>query len=154
MFNHQPENYDCPFCNLLAGKESEYDRQNDIVFRNKWATAFVAPKWWSNNPGHVLVIPNQHCENIYDIPDEDLAEVYKLVKKISTAIRSTYNCQGTSTRQHNEPAGNQDVWHMHVHVFPRYDGDELYKNHDQNSFVNASESAPYAERLRTFLNST
>ncbi len=151
MFNHQPENYECPFCNLLAGKESELDRQDDIVFRNEWATAFVAPKWWVKNPGHVLVVPNEHYENLYDIPDDVLGEVYKVVKKLAVAIRSTYDCEGTSTRQHNEPAGNQDVWHFHVHVFPRYEGDDLYKNHDQKSFVDASERIPYAEKLRAFL---
>ena len=42
-------------------------------------------------------------------------------------LKEALACDGTSTRQHNEPAGNQhDMWHLHVHVFPRYDGDNLY----------------------------
>ncbi|HET7638615.1 MAG TPA: HIT domain-containing protein, partial [Ktedonobacteraceae bacterium] len=97
-------------------------------------------------------IPKGHFENIYDIPEDDLAEVYKVVKRASLAIRSTYDCQGTSTRQHNEPAGGQDVWHFHVHVFPRYDNDGLYQNDDKNGFVSAATRAPYAQRLRNFLN--
>lgn len=153
-FNHEPPNYVCPFCELLAGHESEYNKKQDIVFQNAQVTAFVAPKWWVNNPGHVLVIPNEHHENIYSIPDEILAEVYKVAKKIATALRSTYDCQGTSTRQHNEPAGDQDVWHFHVHVYPRYDNDKLYQNNNKASFVNAKARAPYAEKLRNFLASS
>lgn len=152
MFNHQPPNYECPFCSLLAGKESEYNRTDDIVFQNKFVTASIAPKWWISNPGNVLVVPNTHYENIYDIPDEVLAEVYLVVKKVAIAIRGTYEgCEGTSTRQHNEPAGNQDVWHFHTHVFPRYPDDNLYQNHNQKRFVSAEERQPYAEKLRTFL---
>jgi histidine triad (HIT) family protein len=46
-------------------------------------------------------------------------------------LRRAYACDGTSLRQHNEPAGNQDVWHHHVHVFPRFTGDELYRTDGQ-----------------------
>jgi histidine triad (HIT) family protein len=151
MFNHEPPDYVCVFCNLLAGIESEHNKLQDIVYQNEFTTAIIAPKWWVNNPGHVLVIPNKHYENIYSIPDEALVEVYKVVKKVAIAIRSTYDCDGTSTRQHNEPAGNQDIWHLHVHVYPRYLDDNLYKNNDQAGFVDANKRLPYAEKLRAFL---
>lgn len=151
MFDHEPSNYVCPFCRLLAGEESEHNRKLDIVYQNEFATATVAPKWWVNNPGHVLVVPNKHYENLYSIPDEDLAEVYKVVKKVAIAVRITYDCEGTSTRQHNEPAGHQDVWHLHVHVYPRYTDDKLYQNHDQAGYVDPEKRLPYANKLRAFL---
>lgn len=154
MHDHEPPDYSCPFCKLLTGYEDEYAGANDIVYQNQWATAKVAPKWWVNNPGSVLVFPNKHFENIYDIPDDYMAEVYKVVKKVATAIREAYeNCEGTSTRQHNEPAGNQDVWHLHVHVFPRYPDDNLYQNHDNKAFVDAAARAPYAQKLREYFQS-
>lgn len=115
-------------------------------------TAFIAPKWWVNNPGHVIVIPNQHFENIYDIPDSLLGAIYATAKQIAVAIRNTYNCTGTSTRQHNEPDGNQDVWHFHVHVFPRHKGDNLYTNHEHKQFVSPAERKVYADLLRPHLN--
>lgn len=152
MFNHQPDDYICPFCELVAGNESTHNKLQDIVFQNEFATATIAPKWWVNNHGHVLVVPNKHYENIYDIPDDVLSEVYKLVKKVAIALRSTYGCEGTSTRQHNEPEGDQDVWHFHVHVYPRYKDDDLYKNHDKKMFVDAEQRAPFAMKLREFLN--
>lgn len=151
MYNHQPVDYACPFCDFIAGNETEYKKFDDIVFENDQTLAFVAPKWWKRNPGHVIVIPKAHHENIYDIPDELLSEVYKTVKKISIAIRSTYKCYGTSTRQHNEPAGNQDVWHFHAHACPRYQNDQLYQNHDDKEFVSPDKRRPYADKLRNYL---
>jgi histidine triad (HIT) family protein len=118
------------------------------VYRGNGATAFIAPKWWDNNPGHVLVVPDRHAENIYDITADELGRVYAAAQLIATAMRASYGCAGVSTRQHNEPAGNQDVWHFHVHVFPRYAGDELYRNHDRTRWVDVAERAPYASLLR------
>lgn len=150
MIKHEPHDYVCPFCVFLRGKETDYNNNQDIVYKNDYTTAFVAPKWWKNNIGHVLVIPNEHFENIYTIPDDYLAEVYKTVKKIAIALKETYECDGTSTRQHNEPAGNQDVWHFHAHVYPRYKGDELYANHHKQGFVDAQARLPYALKLRKY----
>ena len=71
---------------------------------------------------------------------------------IACAIRSTYvDCTGTSTRQHNEPDGNQEVWHCHVHVFARYPDDALYENHANKRFVAPAERAAYALRLSKYL---
>lgn len=151
MKTHEPEDYICPFCDWLAGNETEYKQNDDIVYQDENITAFIAPKWWVNNPGHVIVIPNAHHENLYSIPDISLSQVYGGVKKIAQAIRATYDCTGISTRQHNEPDGNQDVWHFHVHVFPRYKDDQLYQNHDNKRFVSPDERSPYAERLRKYL---
>jgi histidine triad (HIT) family protein len=53
-------------------------------------------------------------------------------------------------RQHNEPAGNQDAWHYHVHVFPRYAGDALYGSLPEREFVSAERRRPYADRLRAW----
>jgi histidine triad (HIT) family protein len=72
-------------------------------------------------------------------------------RKVAVALRAAYSCQGTSTRQHNEPAGGQDVWHLHVHVFPRCEGDRLYQRHDEPISATPEERAPYAELVRRAL---
>lgn len=153
MFNHEPSDYNCPFCDLIAGKDTDRNQKGDIVYQNEYATAFIAPSWWVENKGHVIVVPNKHYENIYDTPDDILGEVYDVVKKVSVAIRSSYDCEGTSTRQHNEPAGDQRVWHVHVHVYPRYQDDDLYLNHENRMYVDAATRAPYAKKLRAFFSS-
>ncbi|MGI8420575.1 MAG: HIT family protein [Candidatus Levyibacteriota bacterium] len=150
MYNHQSENEPCVFCQFAHGKETEHKKKSDIVFEDTQTLAFISPKWWIHNPGHVIVIPKEHFENIYDIPDELLSHVHVVTKHIAIALKETYNCDGTSIRQHNEPAGNQDLWHFHVHVFPRYKNDELYKNHDKYRFVTQDERKPYAEKLRKY----
>lgn len=149
--NHEPINYLCPFCDWLDGNETEYKRNDDIVLQDAHITAFVSPKWWINNPGNVIIIPNHHVENIYDIDDETLRRIAIATKRVAIAIRSTYGCTGTSTRQHNEPDGNQDVWHFHAHVFPRYPNDNLYQNHDDKHFAPPAERQAYATRLRRYL---
>ena len=148
MISHEPSTYICPFCHWLNGNETELKQNNDIVFQDKATTAFVAPKWWVNNPGHVIVIPNKHHENLYSIPDDILAAVYKTAKKVAVAMRQVYDCTGTSTRQHNEPDGNQSVWHLHVHVFPRHKDDKLYQNHENKLTASPQDRQKYVELLK------
>lgn len=150
--SHQPPGYQCPFCRIVAGQDLEggYTTQADIVYRDNTVTAFVALGWWPANAGHVLVVPNKHYENIYDIPDEVLAAVQIAGKRMALALKATYGCNGTSLRQHNEPAGYQDVWHYHLHVFPRYPGDDLYLRTWERRFTTPEERKPYARRLREY----
>jgi histidine triad (HIT) family protein len=148
MYNHAPENYVCPLCLLASGTllESSFSQQSDIVFQDEFVTAFIGSHQWPRNLGHVIIIPNEHFENIYDLPLRLATKIHECARTISLALKAAYHCDGTSTRQHNEPAGNQEVWHYHLHVFPRYAGDELYASRRQ--FVPAAERAEYAHRLR------
>ncbi|MBB4690836.1 HIT family protein [Paractinoplanes abujensis] len=150
MFNHEPEGYDCPFCRLVAGEDDPagVNLQADIVRRNTLATAFVSPSWWPHNPGNVLVVADAHHENLYDLPSACGHAVHDLVREVAVAMRHTYGCDGISVRQHNEPAGHQTAWHYHVHVFPRYPGDNLYALPSRPGFVPAAERLPYALKLR------
>ncbi|ADB34671.1 histidine triad (HIT) protein [Kribbella flavida DSM 17836] len=150
MFNHAPPDYTCPFCLLATGGENHLTKQQDVVRRTDRALAFVASRWWPNNRGHVLVVPTTHHENLYDLPRPDGHAVHDLVQEVAIAIRSTYGCAGISTRQHNEPAGYQDAWHYHVHVFPRYEGDNLYTTRHLTEPATAAERAPYVSKLKTF----
>lgn len=151
MSDHAPAGYECPFCLLLAGVDTERNTQSDIVRRDAQTAAFVSPKWWVRNAGHVIVVPNGHWENLYSIPRDALAAVSWSAAAVARAIRDSYSCDGTSTRQHNEPGAGQDVWHFHVHVFPRYEGDDLYSADAEVRWTSAEERAPYAARLATVL---
>jgi histidine triad (HIT) family protein len=151
MFNHAPAGYVCPFCLIVAGREEPpaATRQADVVYRDELVTAFVASDWRPNNPGHVLVVPNQHYENVYDLPFDEGAQIQSVVREVALAMKRAYGCDGVSTVQHNEPAGYQDVWHYHVHVFPRYVDDDIYRSPKQRT--TADERAPYAAKLRDAL---
>jgi histidine triad (HIT) family protein len=54
----------------------------------------------------VLVVPNVHYENLYELPSRYGHAIHDLAREVAIAIRQTYGCDGTSVRQHNEPAGN------------------------------------------------
>ena len=149
--SHEPAGYSCPFCRLAQGIFDERNRPADIVAVTERAYARIAPKWWPANPGAVLVIPREHVENIYDLSPEVGQAVWELTQQVAIGMRSSYDCEGTSIRQHNEPAGNQDVWHLHVHVFPRHADDRLYQRQDEARWVSPSDREPFALRLREAL---
>jgi histidine triad (HIT) family protein len=94
------------------------------------------------------VSPIEHFENLYTLPTSVGHSVFDLVQAVAVAIREAYGCDGVSTRQHNEPAGNQDVWHHHVHVFPRYEDDHLYSRHGEAAYVPPEARAPFGALLR------
>lgn len=148
---HEPDYYDCPFCLLQQGIHNEHNQPGDVVAVTEHAYARVAPKWWPGNAGAALVIPRAHHENLYDIPAEVGHAVWDLTQQVAVAMRTSYGCEGISTRQHNEPSGNQDVWHLHVHVFPRFADDRLYEQHRRARWVGPGERGPWAERLASAL---
>ncbi len=152
MYNHAPLNYICPLCQIARGEATEKggDQQLCVFYRDEIITAFVAGKWWRSNPGHVLIIPNAHIENIYDMPEEVGHAIFDFSKKVTIALKETYGCEGVSTRQHNEPAGDQDAWHYHLHVYPRYNGDNLYLNHTNTYWPTDEEKKPYTDKLKKF----
>lgn len=154
MYNHEPDNYVCPFCLIVRGVEGDfpYTKQSDIVYQDDLLVAFVASHWWPNNKGHVIIAPNEHIENMYDLPDALGSAFFCLSKKIAFALKATYHCDAVSVRQHNEPAGDQDVWHYHFHVFPRYAGDRLYQDNELKQLSLPEERVKYAEKLREYLN--
>ncbi len=151
VFSHAPLNYTCPFCELLSWNEREWwSCTDDIFYSDEYITAFVSTRHWRNNHGNVLIIPNIHSENLYDISEEDLTRIHIFSQKVAVAMKQCYLCDGVSIRQHNEPAGNQDVWHYHLHVFPRYVDDQLYELHKTKAPTHPEERKKYADILREF----
>ena len=148
MLSHAPPNYACPFCRFTRGEVLLRNAPEDVVYADDALLAFISPRTWPNNAGNVLIIPRAHHENLYTMPDELLASVIVMAKRIAIAMKTAYGCDGTSLRQHNEPGGNQDVWHFHLHVFPRWEGDRLYQRTDEARDVDAEERQMYAARLR------
>lgn len=154
MYSHAPPAYRCPFCAVASGLEVDYcyTVADDIVLRNDQFCGFISSHWWPGNRGHVLLIPNEHFENMYALPDEYGPGLLRASRRIALALKAVYGCEGVSTRQHNEPAGMQEVWHFHLHIFPRYAGDGLYARTAEQFLATPSQRRPYAEKLRRALN--
>lgn len=154
MYNHAPPHYRCPFCLIARGNEDEglYSLHSDIVYHDETVTAFLGSHQWVNNPGNVLIIPNGHFENLYELPLAYATEIHRLARRLALAMKSVYACDGISTRQHNEPAGNQEVWHYHLHVTPRYTGDDFYSLYmTRRELMPPEDRAKHASRIRAGL---
>jgi histidine triad (HIT) family protein len=151
---HAPDDYDCPFCAVVRGESRKPPgtQQHDVVLRTSSTTAWISKRWWANNPGHVIVVPNLHVENMYELSRDLAGDIHESARRVALALKAAYGCDGISTRQHNEPAGSQEVWHYHLHAFPRYEGDDLYGSPCRET--TPEERRPYAERLRAELGSS
>lgn len=147
MYRHAPPGYDCPFGKVVRGEENPpWTYAADVVWRDGSTTAWINRRWWSNNPGAVLLVPDRHVENLYELDRTQAGDLHDAARRIALAMRKAYGCTGISTRQHNEPGADQEVWHYHLHVFPRWQGDDLYGSSHRNT--TPEEREPYAERLR------
>jgi histidine triad (HIT) family protein len=131
---------------MVRGEGNEpWSGQADVVYRDA-KTTWVNGRWWENNPGAVVVVPNEHVEDIYVLDRELAADIHETARHIAFAMKAAFGCDGISTRQHNEPSGMQEVWHYHLHVFPRWEGDDLYGSSARLS--SPDERAPYVSALR------
>jgi histidine triad (HIT) family protein len=152
MHNHEPKDYVCPFCRIVQEARSRLRSTawaTDVIHQTDTATAFLGLGRWPRNPVDVLVVPNAHIENLYDLPLHYAPGLHHLTRAVALALKALYQCDGISTRQHNEPAGDQDVWHYHVHVTPRYRDDQFYRSH-KIRFPEA-ERLNEARRLRDYI---
>ncbi len=142
---HAPPNYDCPFCRIAATLGSPA-QDPAVVLVEPNVFAVVPLHFYGNIRGNCLVVPREHHENLFDTPPGLGADIQSASRKLALAMQSALGCEGISTRQHNGPAGDQDVWHFHQHVIPRYSGDELWKGH--KGVYGLEERQELAARLR------
>ncbi|MAW85710.1 MAG: HIT family protein [Phyllobacteriaceae bacterium] len=99
--------------------------------------------------GHCLVIPKRPARNILDVDPQSYAAVGRTVRKLARAVVKAFNADGITIQQFNEPAGGQVVFHLHVHVIPRFDGVKL-KPHT-GDMEDQAVLASNAEKIRAAL---
>jgi histidine triad (HIT) family protein len=104
---------DCIFCKI-AEKEADAT----VVYEDDHTLAFmdIHPL----NPGHTLVIPKKHYTNMLDMPGEEAARVFASVHKVMKGVQKASGADGISIGQSNGRAASQEVFHMHVHIIPRF----------------------------------
>ena len=154
--HHAPAGYRCPFCDLARGDFSNAGnlcRRGDVIHSDDLVLAFIASHGFEPNPGHVLVTPREHVELLYELPDDVAARIMTLTRDIAIAIKLAWAPDGISTRQHNEPAGSQHVWHYHQHVLPRWHDDGFYFT-PKRPIVDPAVRARKADELRAHLPSS
>ncbi len=109
---------DCIFCKIVAG-----ELPAEIVQEDEHTLAFMDINPWTR--GHALVIPRNHSRNLYEAPEEDLAHATAAAKRLALTMRDRLGCDGVNLLNACEPAAWQTVFHLHIHVIPRYEDDPL-----------------------------
>ena len=109
---------DCTFCKIANGEIPSATLYEDEDFR-------VILDLGPASKGHALILPKAHAANIYEISDDMAAKAMILAKKMATKMTESLQCDGFNIVQNNgEPAG-QTVFHFHMHLIPRYEGDQV-----------------------------
>jgi len=114
------KNEECIFCKI-----TKREIPSKIVYENNLDLAFLDISPISK--GHTIVIPKKHYSTLEDIPDHELAEIYKVVKKIATMIHEKLQIDGYNILQNNFTAAGQVIKHFHVHIIPRNFDDDKFR---------------------------
>lgn len=116
----------CVFCQIRDRK-----LPGSVVYRDERVMAFmdVTPV----NTGHVLVIPQEHCMHLADVPPDLTAHLFVITQQVAAAVRkSGVTCEGINIFLADGEAAYQEVFHVHVHVIPRFKGDSFRIKADWN----------------------
>jgi len=135
---------ECVFCTVVAGAE------HHAIYRDDEVVAFLdhAPVI----PGHTLVVTAKHYDTLDDLPDEALAPLFRVVRRVSIAQQQALGAEGSLTLSNTRIS--QSVPHLHVHVVPRRKGDSLFspgRTFWMRQRYKAGEAEAIAEKLRSAL---
>ena len=134
---------ECIFCRIVAKQIPA-----TVVHEDEDTLAFM--DIGQVNPGHVLVTVKKHADNIFALDEAQAAAVFRSAAKVARAIRGAFEPQGLSVYQANGRAAGQTVFHLHIHLVPRYEGDGMalswpVKNPPREKLVE------YAEKIKAKL---
>lgn len=109
---------DCVFCRIVRAElpaSKVYEDEHTLVIMDIQSV----------NPGHMLVLVKPHRDNVYALNDELAAAVFRTAARMARLAKRVYGCEGVTLFQANEKAGAQTVFHFHIHVLPRWEGDGM-----------------------------
>lgn len=107
---------DCIFCKIANGEIPSKTLYEDESFR-------VILDLGPATRGHALILPKDHADNLYELPDELAAKSFVLAKKMAVKMQNRLQCDGLNLVQNNGETAGQTVMHFHLHLIPRYQND-------------------------------
>ncbi len=102
------------------------------------------------HPGHALVVPRRHVRNLYEMPEELAGPILSMAARVARAAKRAFKADGITLRQNNDAASDQHLFHFHLHVIPRFDGDHR-RFSAQPTLVSLAEQEAAAAALRAAL---
>lgn len=131
---------DCLFCKIVAGEvpaERVYEDAHTLAFLD------ITPV----NPGHTLVVPKKHAADVFEIEEEEWKAVMHTARTVAHMLEKALGAHGVNVTTNNRPAAGQVVFHSHVHVIPRFDGDGF--QNWKGTLYAAGEAHEVAEKIRS-----
>lgn len=110
----------CIFCKIIDG-----EIPSTKVYEDEHVYAFLDISQVTK--GHTLVIPKKHTTNIYDTPADVASELFARVPRIANAIKKVFKPAGMNILNNNEKAANQSVFHLHLHLIPKYQEEQGFE---------------------------
>jgi len=108
----------CIFCKIANGEIPSTTVYEDESFR---VIFDIAPASF----GHAIILPKNHAADIYEVSEEDASKIFVVAKKVATALKQVLHCDGVNILQNNGVIAGQTVFHLHVHIIPRYEDDTV-----------------------------
>ena len=135
----------CIFCQIIEGKLPA-----SRVYEDEIVVAFmdIMPV----NPGHVLVVPKAHFQELSDMDEETGAHLFRIAMRVEKALRASgIRCDGTNLLQNNGRAAWQEVMHVHLHVIPRLHSDKVKASFGHKEALRESLNQ-WADEIKAHLN--
>ena len=133
---------DCIFCKIANGEIPSATLYEDEDFR-------VILDLGPAAKGHALILPKEHYPNLYELPDELAEKAVLLAKKMITKMKKALNCDGFNVVQNNGAPAGQTVFHFHMHLIPRYEGDHAGFGWNTGE-LNAADREEILTKMRKF----
>lgn len=133
----------CIFCMIIDGKIPSTTVYEDEDFK---AIMDISPA----AKGHVLVLPKKHCADLLSIDPDVASKALIVASKIANAQKKALNCDGINLLQNSGEAAWQSVFHLHIHLIPRYKDDGVQMPWTHVAYADG-EAAEYAEKIKACL---
>jgi histidine triad (HIT) family protein len=137
---------DCVFCRIIRG-----ELPGSTVYEDDTVIAIMDTQ--PVNPGHVLVIPKKHFAYLSDMDEHTGEHLFKVAMRMAGAIRkSDIHCEGVNLFLADGEAAFQEIFHVHLHVFPRFKGDQFKVDADWSVKPSREELEEIAGKIRAAYN--
>lgn len=132
----------CIFCKIAGGQIPSHSIYEDEDFK---VIMDIQPA----SRGHAILLPKNHAANLFELPEEDASKIINVARKCASAMKDTLQYDGINILQNNGEAAGQTVFHLHVHLIPRYENDAVHiKWVSKDNPEDPAEMAELAEQIR------
>lgn len=123
----------CVFCRIIAEKDSQKEY---LIYKDDICTAFLDQ--FQYHQGHILIVPNKHYRDVFSLPQTTGAMIFPAAMRLARIVKKEFGYNGLNIYHCSGKCAGQTVFHFHLHIFPRKEGDGLFRLYPANILKNAT----------------